>query len=142
MMDKEELISALEDLGMFVTPAQADAVLRKFGGGAPELNREQFNLLVDELRQVQANLTPRSAAKMSGTDRRGSSSGLGPFLPVWKHHDAALRVYTNKWMQSASSPFAGASRTRRARPRRGRQPAPNRSLPAPSHAPIFMPSHP
>ena len=99
MMDKEELSSALEDLGMFVTPAQADAVLRKFGGGASELNREQFNLLVQELQKVQANLTPRSAARMSGTHRRGSPSGLSSYLPVWKHHEAALRVYTNKWMQ-------------------------------------------
>ena len=131
MMDKEELVSALGDLGMFVTAAQADVVLRKFGGGASELNREQFNLLVDELRQVQANLTPRSAAKMSG-----GKPGLCSCLPIWRYHEVALQVYTNKWMQSASSPIHSTARRliRAARTARNaviwplRFSAPNRAL--------------
>ena len=94
-VDKEELISALADLGMSVTATQAGRVMRKFGGkDAEELNKEQFEALVHDVQEMQSEVKQRGEA--------GSSAGTGAIcrhLPVWRGQERALKVYQNKWVQ-------------------------------------------
>ena len=94
-IDREELTSALEDLGMKVTASQAGRVLRKFGGkDAEELNKEQFEALVHDLQEMQSDVKQRGGA--------GASAACGAVasrLPVWKGHERALVFYTNRWVQ-------------------------------------------
>ena len=124
-VDKEELMMALSDLGMTVSGAQADKVLKKYlpeGSADAELNKDQFMTLVQDLQSMQAAASPRASPRAGApgaTPLRGRPSSeksisprlstspltvIGRYLPIWKHHETALQVYQNKWMQSAWPP--------------------------------------
>ena len=65
-IDKEELMSALRELGMSVTGVQADVVIRNYvpaGSATTELNREQFERLVHDLQTMQAAISPRASPR-------------------------------------------------------------------------------
>ena len=65
-LDKDELTDALSDLGMKLTPAQANSVVRKYApSGADELTREQFLKCVDDLQAMQSAASPRGTPLQS-----------------------------------------------------------------------------
>ena len=100
-IDKVELMDALSNLGMAVSDAQADQVLRRYmtsGSDAGELNQEQFLRLVNHLQAMQAAAPPRS--QTSSSRRRGVCGELFARMPVWRYQEKALKIYQSKWMQS------------------------------------------
>ena len=110
LIDKAELMLALEELGMKVTGMQANKVLSKYlpeGSGVKELDRDQFNQLVQDLRKYAPQKKQRSFAVRSATRLRATVSvrddvegeSLCKCLPIWRGHEHALVVYNNKWMQ-------------------------------------------
>ena len=112
-IDKDELMDALADLGMKLTPAQADSVVRKYaaaGSAADELTRDQFLRCVNDLQAMQAAASPRGSSSPTQPSRpNGPLARLIAKLPVWKHHERVLVVYQNKWMQSTPVPEPFAS---------------------------------
>lgn len=76
-IDKEELMSALRELGMSVTGVQADVVIRNYvpaGSATTELNREQFERLVHDLQTMQAAISPRASPRTGGGRPAGGAS--------------------------------------------------------------------
>ena len=75
-----------------MTLSQAGKVMRRYGGAnASELNKEQFDQLVAELQEEQA----KKAAAGDGA----AAQGMLSFLPIWRGHERAKALYTNKWVQ-------------------------------------------
>ena len=90
-IEKDELMSALKDIGMNVSAAQCDKVMKKYGGAAAkELNKEQFTQLVDELHGKKKEV--RSQTRRPGGGKAAPTVGTKTFwhalFPTWKHWHA------------------------------------------------------
>ena len=97
-IDEDELLPALQDLGMPVTVKQCRKVLRKFGGAkavTEGLNKEQFDQLVVELQRRQREASVDSS---DNPDEKKPWHWHNCF-PTWRNHERALALYQNRWYQ-------------------------------------------
>ena len=105
LIDKEELILALESLGMKVSGVQANRVLSKYlpeDAAVQELGRDEFNKLVLDLKkhapQKKRSLS-RSLTQRFSKSGEESAPGLCACLPEWRGKERAFQIYNHKWMQ-------------------------------------------
>ena len=113
-IDKRELLKALSELGVECTIKQLDQVMRKFAGGAEELNIIEFNSLVQTLRVARQNgrqVKVKDILPYQDVVRRFYQHGvvMGVFTAlivsnflsniIEKEIDPASTLYADTWLQ-------------------------------------------